>query len=102
MRYIWDLQHQYLEQSKLGWSLKAVYIRWLFGRLRQWDVSSAQHVDYFIANSSYIARRLKKAYSRDATVIHPARSISSTSVSGPKKRSISCSRVVWRLTSAPT
>ena len=71
MRYIWDLQHQYLEQSKLGWSLKAVYIRWLFGRLRQWDVSSAQHVDYFIANSSYIARRLKKAYSRDATVIHP-------------------------------
>jgi glycosyltransferase involved in cell wall biosynthesis len=71
MRYIWDLQHQYLKQSGLNWGLKALYIRWLFGRLRQWDASSAQHVDYFIANSSYIGRRLKKAYGRDATVIHP-------------------------------
>ena len=71
MRYIWDLQHQYLKQSGLNWGMKALYIRWLFGRLRQWDVSTAQHVDYFIANSGYIGRRLKKAYGRDATVIHP-------------------------------
>jgi len=71
MRYIWDFQHQYLKQSGLKWGLKALYIRWLFGRLRQWDVSSAQHVDYFIANSNYIGRRLKKAYARDATVINP-------------------------------
>ncbi|WP_419759352.1 glycosyltransferase [Acidisoma sp.] len=71
MRYIWDLQHQYLKQSGLNWGLKALYIRWLFGRLRQWDVSTAQHVDYFIANSGYIGRRLKKAYGRDATIIHP-------------------------------
>jgi glycosyltransferase involved in cell wall biosynthesis len=71
MRYIWDLQHQYLKQSGLGWGLKALYTRWLFGRLRQWDMSSAQHVDHFIANSTYIGRRLKKAYGRDATIIHP-------------------------------
>jgi glycosyltransferase involved in cell wall biosynthesis len=71
MRYIWDLQHQYLKQSGLGWGLKALYVRWLFTRLRQWDLSSAQHVDHFLANSSYIARRLKKAYARDATVVHP-------------------------------
>jgi glycosyltransferase involved in cell wall biosynthesis len=71
MRYIWDLQHQYLKQSGLGWGLKALYVRWLFARLRQWDLSSAQHVDHFLANSSYIARRLKKAYARDATVVHP-------------------------------
>jgi glycosyltransferase involved in cell wall biosynthesis len=71
MRYIWDLQHQYLKQSRLNWGPKALYVRWLFARLRQWDVSSAQHVDHFIANSSYIARRLKKAYGRPATVIHP-------------------------------
>jgi glycosyltransferase involved in cell wall biosynthesis len=71
MRYIWDLQQQYLRQSGLTRGLKSLYIRWLFGRLRQWDVSSAQHVDHFIANSSYIGRRLKKAYGRDATVIHP-------------------------------
>jgi hypothetical protein len=43
MRYIWDLQHQYLRQAQLGWSPKALYIRWLFNRLRLWDYASAQH-----------------------------------------------------------
>lgn len=71
MRYIWDLQHQYLRQAGLGWGVKALYIRWLFNRLRLWDHASAQHVDHFIANSRYIARRLKKAYGRSAAVIHP-------------------------------
>ncbi|GAB0117742.1 glycosyltransferase [Acidisoma sp. 7E03] len=71
MRYIWDLQHQYLKQAGLGWGPKALYIRWLFNRLRVWDHASAQHVDHFIANSRYIARRLKKAYGRSASVIHP-------------------------------
>ena len=71
MRYIWDLQSQYLKQSAPGWGLKALYVRWLFARLRQWDVSTATHVDFFIANSTYIGRRLKKAYAREASVIHP-------------------------------
>ncbi|MCB8881741.1 glycosyltransferase [Acidisoma cellulosilytica] len=71
MRYIWDLQHQYLRQAGLGWSLKAIYVRWLFNKMRLWDFASAQHVDHFIANSRYIARRVKKAYARDASVIHP-------------------------------
>jgi glycosyltransferase involved in cell wall biosynthesis len=71
MRYIWDLQHQYLRQAQLGWGPKALYIRWLFNRLRLWDYASAQHVDHFIANSRYIARRVKKAYGRASSVIHP-------------------------------
>jgi hypothetical protein len=71
MRYIWDLQHQYLRQAGLGWGLRALYIRWLFNKLRQWDFASAQHVDHFIGNSRYIARRIKKAYGRSAFVIHP-------------------------------
>jgi glycosyltransferase involved in cell wall biosynthesis len=71
MRYIWDLQHQYLRQAQLGWSPKALYIRWLFNRLRLWDYASAQHVDHFVANSRYIARRVKKAYGRASSVIHP-------------------------------
>lgn len=71
MRYIWDLQHQYLRQAQLGWGPKALYIRWLFSRLRLWDYASAQHVDHFIANSRYIARRVQKAYGRTSSVIHP-------------------------------
>ena len=70
MRYAWDLQEQYLSQAGVR-GLKGLYARWLFARLRQWDVSSAHHVDHFIANSGYIARRIMKAYRRDASVIHP-------------------------------
>ena len=71
MRYIWDMQNQYLEQAGFSSGIKSLYIRWLFSRMRLWDVSSAQHVDYFVANSRYIARRIRKAYGREATVVHP-------------------------------
>ncbi len=71
MRYVWDLQHQYLNQAGLDRGLKGLYARWLFARLRQWDVSSAHNVDHFVANSQYIARRIRKAYRREASVIHP-------------------------------
>lgn len=71
MRYAWDLQNQYLAQAGLDSGLRGMYARWLFARMREWDVSSAHHVDHFVANSGYIARRIRKAYRREATVIHP-------------------------------
>jgi len=71
MRYAWDLQHQYLRQANLGHGLKGIYARWLLSRLRQWDVRTAPGVDIFVANSAYIARRIRKAYWRDSEVIHP-------------------------------
>ena len=36
-----------------------------------WDVRTANGVDHFIANSHFIARRIKKVYGRDADVIYP-------------------------------
>jgi glycosyltransferase involved in cell wall biosynthesis len=71
MRYAWDLQHQYLRQAGLTWGVKSLYARWLLSRLRQWDVRTATSVDVFVANSRYIARRIRKAYRREALVIHP-------------------------------
>lgn len=56
MRYAWDLQHQYLSQAGMDRGLRGLYARWLFARLRLWDVSSAHQVDHFVANSSYVAR----------------------------------------------
>jgi len=43
----------------------------LFHRLRQWDVSSAARVDGFIANSTFIARRIRRVWGREARVVHP-------------------------------
>lgn len=39
--------------------------------LRQYDFETAQRVDYFVANSEETARRVKKFYRRDSTVIYP-------------------------------
>jgi glycosyltransferase involved in cell wall biosynthesis len=71
MRYAWDLQHQYLRQANLTRGLKSMYVRWLLSRLRQWDVRAATGVDILVANSKYIARRIRKSYRRDSYVIHP-------------------------------
>jgi glycosyltransferase involved in cell wall biosynthesis len=71
MRYAWDLQHQYLRQARLTRGIKSLYARWLLSRLRQWDIRTATGVDLFVANSTYIARRIRKAYRREADIVHP-------------------------------
>ena len=71
MRYAWDMQAQYLRQAGMERGLRSAYTRWLLHRLRLWDRSSAASVDAIIANSHYIAQRIRKAWRREAQVIHP-------------------------------
>lgn len=71
MRYAWDLQARYLKESGLGWGPKGLYTRWLLHRMRNWDYRSAGGVDLFLANSNYIARRIGKAWRREAQVLAP-------------------------------
>ncbi|HDT6007292.1 glycosyltransferase family 4 protein [Klebsiella michiganensis] len=72
IRYAWDLQHQYLREAGLSKGLKATLARWLLHKIRVWDCRTANGVDHFIANSQFIARRIKKVYGRKADVIYPA------------------------------
>lgn len=70
MRYAWDLQEQYLQES--NWSpIRRALARYWLHRIRIWDQQSAQHVDHFIACSKYISRRIWKAYRRESEVIYP-------------------------------
>jgi glycosyltransferase involved in cell wall biosynthesis len=68
MRYLWDAHSSYhrgmspLAQVVFG--LASHYVR-------NWDYSAAQRVDHFIANSHYVASRIRKYYRRESTVIHP-------------------------------
>ncbi|MEP0872143.1 glycosyltransferase [Trichocoleus desertorum AS-A10] len=71
MRYAWDLTFDYLRSSALGRGVLGWATRWLLHYLRQWDVLSANRVDYFIANSQNTARRIWRYYRRPATVIYP-------------------------------
>ena len=71
VRYAWDLYFNYLEDNKINRGLKAWYIKRTLHKLRIWDYIAAQRVDYFIANSHNVAKRIKKIYNRDAEVVYP-------------------------------
>jgi glycosyltransferase involved in cell wall biosynthesis len=71
MRYAWDLQHEYLRTAGLERGPLAWAARLALHRLRKWDVRTANGVDVFLANSHHVARRIRKAYRREAEVLHP-------------------------------
>ncbi|MGB3571498.1 MAG: glycosyltransferase family 4 protein [Phormidesmis sp.] len=71
LRYGWELQHQYLQQAGLTTGIKSTLTRAILHYLRLWDVSSANRVDRYVANSRYVARRIDKTYRRPAEVIYP-------------------------------
>jgi glycosyltransferase involved in cell wall biosynthesis len=71
IRYAWDLQHQYLVESGLTQGIKGLIARAILHYMRLWDLRTANGVDFFIANSRFIARRIHKAYRRNAEVIYP-------------------------------
>jgi glycosyltransferase involved in cell wall biosynthesis len=71
IRYAWDLQHQYLRESGLNRGIKGTLAKWILHKIRMWDYRTANGVDHFVANSQFIARRVKKVYGRHADVIYP-------------------------------
>jgi len=71
MRYAWDMHHQYLRDAGIERGVKGLLARWLLHKARIWDLRTANGVDHFIANSKFIARRIRKVYRREATVIYP-------------------------------
>ncbi|WP_009634118.1 glycosyltransferase [Synechocystis sp. PCC 7509] len=71
MRFAWELTFDYLRSSQMGRGVPGIFTRYLLHQLRQWDVLTANRVDYFIANSQNTARRIWRSYRRKATVIYP-------------------------------
>jgi len=66
-RYIWEPHvDPRASQGKFGWLRRKVS-----HKLRIWDRVAADRVDFFLANSRYVANRIKKYYKRDAMVVYP-------------------------------
>ena len=80
IRYAWDLQHQYLREAGLVRGPKSWLARAILHHIRLWDVRTANGVDYFIANSHFIQRRIWKVYRREAEVIYPPVDVSAFSM----------------------
>jgi glycosyltransferase involved in cell wall biosynthesis len=70
MRYIWDMYHDYVNGKEMR-GLTRLIFKPVAHYMRLWDLASASRVDYFIANSNYIGRRIRKTYRRDSAVIYP-------------------------------
>ncbi len=69
-RYLWSDTRQYLEELPQRRIVKMI-LPFLLQRLRIWDWQAAQRVDRFIANSRFVATRIRTYYQRQSTVIYP-------------------------------
>jgi glycosyltransferase involved in cell wall biosynthesis len=85
IRYAWDLYHQYLRESGLHRGLKGFVAKMMLHYIRMWDFTTANRVDHFIANSSYIGRRIRKVYNRESTVIYPPVAVEDFTLTTPKE-----------------
>ena len=84
IRYAWDLQNQYLKEAGLDKGLKGWIAKAILHYMRIWDTRTANGVDYFIANSKFIARRIWKCYHRKANVIYSGINLDDFSFSDKK------------------
>lgn len=70
MRYAWDYTDKYIKESSYPKMVK-LFLPLVINFVKKWDFKAAQRPDYFIANSGFIADKIKKYYKREADVIYP-------------------------------
>ena len=71
MRYAWDQMHVYLESSSYMKSKINFLLRIILQDLRRWDYLSSVRIDKLVSNSNFTAKRIKKYWGRNSSVIHP-------------------------------
>jgi glycosyltransferase involved in cell wall biosynthesis len=68
MRYLWDGYEAYRNSmrglTRLAFSATAPGVR-------RWDAAAASQVSHFLANSNYVADRIRRCYGREADVLPP-------------------------------
>jgi glycosyltransferase involved in cell wall biosynthesis len=70
MRYAWDLYQDYFGGNRLR-GLSRYLIPYCMNYLRMWDMVASKRVDYFVAISEHVQKRIAKHYRRTAEVIYP-------------------------------
>lgn len=68
MRYIWDRFDDYFPRRR---PLLRAVASVVAPSLRRWDRGTADRVSSFVANSRFVASRIRKYYGRSSTVVHP-------------------------------
>jgi glycosyltransferase involved in cell wall biosynthesis len=70
MRYIWDRYADYFGPGRTSLPIRTV-MAGSAGWLRRWDVETSRRVTTFVANSRYVADRIRRIYDRPADVVYP-------------------------------
>lgn len=86
MRYAWDDCQKYTSDFYFPALIKKL-VPFVMNYIRVWDRVSIERVDKIIANSNFVARRIKKYYKKDSLVIHPPVNINQFYVSQEKEDS---------------
>jgi len=68
MRYCWGFTDQYLQSVN---KMLRPILSFFFNRLREWDKTTIDGVDLYIANSKNVAKRVNHFYNREAEVVYP-------------------------------
>jgi len=71
LRYAWEPSYINSKFKNQKSKLRNFILKPLLSALRKWDYKTAQKPDIVIANSQFIADKIKKYYNREAKVIYP-------------------------------
>jgi glycosyltransferase involved in cell wall biosynthesis len=71
MRYAWDMFDAYFGPERVGAMASKFFFRPIMSALQIYDKSTTGRVDLFIANSKFVADRVKRIYGVDAVVLPP-------------------------------
>lgn len=69
MRYAWDQFDNYFGSRRVG--LASHLARPILSHLARWDAATSTRPDRYLANSQYVAQRIRRYYNRAASVVHP-------------------------------
>ena len=96
IRYAWDLQHQYLQESKMDNGLKGFIAKLILHYVRNWDQMNSSRVDHFISISKFISQRINKFYNRESQVIYPPVDVNNFRLNLNQREDyyVTCSRMV--------
>lgn len=84
MRYAWDDCQKYTQDFGFPEMIRKL-VPFFMNPIRLWDKASADRVDHFLANSQFVAKRIKKYYRKEAMVIHPPVNVDRFYVSAVRK-----------------
>ena len=68
IRYAWDLYEEYTAHLKQP---KKFLVQMSLKYIKKWDLNSVNRVDFFIANSKFVQKRIENNYKKESKIIYP-------------------------------